>query len=173
MLAFLDVDGVLNSIDHFKFRGTKAGKLRRQLIVAEHANSTGLELIQLDEKLVGKLQTFAIETGCKFVITSTWRESNTPKHFEELFKLCGFPFPENSVIGCTPILDNIEEQKRGHEIKQWIMDNNYQGKYVVIDDDCPTLFLDEQPLINTNNQVGLTDFDVQQINAYFSEAVLK
>ena len=53
------------------------------------------------------------------------------------------------------------------------MDNNYQGKYVVIDDDCPTLFLDEQPLINTNNQVGLTDFDVQQINAYFSEAVLK
>lgn len=71
------------------------------------------------------------------------------------------------MIGCTPILDHIDTQKRGHEINQWLLDNQYTGKYVVIDDDCPSLFLDGQPLVNTNYVVGLTDDDIIKIKDIF------
>jgi hypothetical protein len=162
-LGFLDIDGVLNSRSHFDFRSTIEGVKRRERLLASHDGLTGIELIQLDESKVEILQKFAIETSCKFVISSTWREGCTPEHFEELFRLCGFEFPVGSVIGCTPILDHIEEQKRGHEINQWIIDNKYTGKYVVIDDDCPSIFLQEQPLVNTDHVVGLTDDDIIEI----------
>jgi hypothetical protein len=163
MLAFLDMDGVLNSQNHFYFRGSKAGIQRRKRLKEQHEGSTAIALIMLDESKVELLQRFAIESGCKFVISSTWREGKSPEYFEELFKLSGFEFPKNSVIGCTPILDHIENQKRGHEINQWVVDNKYTGKYVVIDDDSPSLFLEEQPLINTDCVVGLTEGDILKI----------
>ena len=157
------MDGVLNSRSHFDFRGTEAGKKRTKQLKDKYSGLTAIQLIMLDEQKVSLLQKFAIETRCKFVISSTWREGCTPEHFEKLFKLCGYEFPKNSVIGCTPILDHIENQKRGHEIKQWLDDNNYAGKYVVIDDDNPSIFLKEQPLVNTDHLVGLTDADIVKI----------
>jgi hypothetical protein len=163
MLAFLDMDGVLNSRNHFDFRGTDAGINRRKRLQEEHEGLTAIALMMLDESKVELLQKFTIETGCKFVISSTWREGKTPEYFEKLFKLSGFEFPENSVIGCTPILDHIDNQKRGHEINSWIIDNKYTGKYVVIDDDCPSIFLEDQPLVNTDYIVGLTDDDIVKV----------
>ena len=163
MIAFLDIDGALNSRQHFEFRGTTAGKERTKRFKAKHEGIIAIELIMLDESKVERLQKFTVDTGCKFVISSTWREKSTPEHFEELFKLCGFEFPKGSVIGLTPILDHIEDKKRGHEINQWIIDNKYTGKYIAIDDDCPSLFLEDQPLVNTDNLVGLTDDDIVRI----------
>lgn len=58
------------------------------------------------------------------------------------------------VIGLTPIL----YQQRGLEIQKWIDDNDYKGKFIIIDDDsdmCHLLPL----LIRCDCQLGFTIYD--------------
>ena len=61
------------------------------------------------------------------------------------------------VIDMTPIL----HQQRGLEIQKWIDDNNFRGKFVIIDDDsdmCHLLPL----LVRCDCQLGFTIYDYQK-----------
>jgi hypothetical protein len=166
MIVFLDIDGVLNSTAHLDYRESADGQQRNERILsalALHGKETIRSLIQLDESRVAILQKFAFETGCKFVISSTWRENQTPQYFENLFLLCGYAFPENSIIGCTPVLDHIKTKKRGNEIQQWLSDNSYAGKYAILDDCSPKIFLDGQPLVQTSYATGINEQNVADL----------
>lgn len=166
-LIFLDIDGVLNSRKHFDFRGTPEGKILREKLMGEHKGITGVELVMLDHALVKRFFRFVVDSGCKVVISSTWREGHTPSHFETLFALCGAEFPVGTIVGLTPMLEGIHENRRGHEINQWIVESNYRGHYVVLDDG-DRQFLPEQILVKTDYSVGLTEEDIQEIYEIFA-----
>jgi hypothetical protein len=166
-LIFLDIDGVLNSKAHYDFRGTENGRIRRDELLSKYKGIVGIELVMLDFSLVKKLCSFVVNNGCKLVISSTWREGHEPSHFEILFRLCGAEVPDGTVVGCTPILDHIDNQKRGHEIDQWVKDNNYSGNYVVIDDCDGGQFLPHQNLVKTEYSTGITDENIRQLGICF------
>lgn len=170
-IVFLDIDGVLNSVEYINFRESLAGAERSRHIHETHKRILARDLHKLDEKKVALLQQFAVTSGCKFVISSTWRENSTPAHFEELFKLAGFPFPTGSVIGLTPVLDHITKQKRGHEIAAWLEEHKHSGAYAILDDDGRGAFLDGQPLVQTNNAVGLMPSDLERLGHLLCEEI--
>lgn len=169
-LIFLDIDGVLNSREHLEFRGTPEGRVLRKKLMDEHKGITGIELVMLDHALVKRFFSFVVSSGCKVVISSTWREGNTPSHFETLFALCGAEFHVGTIIGLTPMLEDINENRRGHEINQWIIENNYSGQYVVLDDG-DRQFLPDQHLVKTDYSVGLTEEDIQEVREFFASTV--
>ena len=154
-ILFLDIDGVLNSIEHARFRLTRDGQSRRDVLMALHEKRTALDLMLLDEKLVELLAKFVIQHKLHIVITSTWRENSSPLHFQMLFGLCGHPLPTGTVIGLTPVLDHLSQNKRGHEIQSYLDNEKVSLPYVVLDDDVG-IFLEGQPVINTSINTGLT-----------------
>ena len=68
------------------------------------------------------------------------------------------------------MLEELNENRRGHEINQWIVENNYSGKYVVLDDG-DRQFLPDQHLVKTDYSVGLTEEDIQEVRVFFASTV--
>lgn len=169
-LIFLDIDGVLNSREHLEFRGTPEGRVLRKKLMDKHKGITGIELVMLDHALVKRFFRFVVSSGCKVVISSTWREGHTSSHFETLFALCGAELPVGTIIGLTPMLEELNENRRGNEINQWIVENNYSGKYVVLDDG-DRQFLPDQHLVKTDYSVGLTEEDIQEVREFFASTL--
>lgn len=146
-VLFLDIDGVLNSelyyksrlknklnFKFFKFFGLK--KLYHWLIDAHNKESWLLS--QIDEICVKLLNHVVEETGCKIVISSTWRKTNGGwKYLQTLLEKKGFI---GEVIGETPVLWT----ERGKEILDWISKTPSVTNYVIVDDDSD--FSDKQKL---------------------------
>lgn len=163
-LIFLDIDGVLNSLQHHEYRLSIAGKEKRRKIFANHSDiRIALGLVLLDDAKVALLQDLIETTGSRVVVSSTHREGVEPDFFETLFRLAGYPLPKGTVIGSTPVLDEIQSQKRGHEIDCWISQNGYTGRYLILDDDCESFFLPGQNLYQVDNRTGLTELDIENI----------
>ena len=92
----------------------------------------------------------------RVVVSSTWRMSMSVEELQLLLLKSGFR-PEIEVIGKTPVLNDL----RGKEIQQWIDDNEFTGKFIIIDDDsdmCHLLPL----LVRTDCQLGFTIYDYQK-----------
>lgn len=109
MIIFLDIDGVL--ITHREIRNNSFNKLCVKNINA---------LCDLYE-------------NSSIVVISMWRLGRTVEQLQELFLDQGVTSP---VIDKTK--DNWElmgEKPRGQEVLDWISDNNYQGQYIVVDDE--------------------------------------
>jgi hypothetical protein len=107
MIIFLDIDGVLVHLTH----NPSGRKLRKDF----------------DPACVAVLNRLVKETGAKIVISSTWRHFDPLDELRGKFTEAGF---EGEIIGVTPMIIN-----RGDEILKWIRDNNYTGRFIVIDDD--------------------------------------
>ena len=161
MLIFADVDGVLNHLEWIKFRGTEEGKKRREHFFSIYDHRPAIELHSLDPACLLRFRELIRSLNAKVVISSTWREGNTPEHFEFLFKELGAELPENSVIGLTPIMDEVDSFKRATEINTWLEEHGYQGEYLILDDE--PMFFDDQPSYQTDHKVGLTERDVVNI----------
>lgn len=113
-LIFLDMDGVMNSDRDFLPLGYhKTGQIS--------THPVGLFHVQC-------LRHIIEETGAKIVISSTWRHTFNEAQFEAIFKVFGC---RAEVIGMTPITN----KHRGAQIDQWIQENNFTGKFVILDDD--------------------------------------
>jgi len=131
-IIFLDIDGVMSSLNQHLAEGNYGGKMS---ISKYH-----LKVLKLIIKC----------TGAKVVISSTWRRSHT---CEELQKL----LPKIPIIGKTPIT-NIS-MNRGNEIQQWLDENKKQypniKKFIILDDDSDMHHLMDH-LIKTHCHYGLT-----------------
>ena len=150
-ILFLDIDGVLNSVDW--------AIAKRQQEIAEHRPPTG-GVFGIDPAAVVHLQRIVDETNCDIVITSSWRRIHPVHEIRGLLYQAGLL--RGDTIGKTPSLYGL---KRGHEVDNWISANAkrmlYQTdnglrhvSYCCLDDD--SNFLAYQPLVQTDNQVGLT-----------------
>lgn len=137
-IIFLDVDGVLNSIDHAK-------KVYEETLRAH----SGYEY-PFDPECLERLQRLVEKTDARIVITSTWRKTEEGKrvlqNILEQYDLA------NRVIGYTPILNT----KRGEEIKSFLETLNVEASYIILDDDDDMEELTPY-LILTNMKTGLTE----------------
>jgi len=107
-IIFLDIDGVL-----------------------VHSNSQLISqrFIKFDPKCVAVLNSFCKKHKAKIVMSSTWRILKNQAQLKRLLKKEGV---EAKLIGST---DWGVYTDRGKEIQQWIKNNDYNGDYVIIDDE--------------------------------------
>ena len=143
-IIFLDVDGVLNSINKLieTYKETKK----------PHSGYS----YPFDERCLKNLEILVRQTNSKLVVTSTWRKDEEGREtiLNELKKY-GL---DRDVIGYTPILLN---EKRGNEIKEYLATLKDAPDFIILDDDTDMEEL-LQFLIQTDAQTGLTYENVQE-----------
>lgn len=122
-ILFLDMDGVLNSVQssHYFWRT----KYNRKTFMNGFESLCPIACSNLD---------YLLESypDMKVVISSTWRRFHDLKEWDEKMKdIC--PSIVGRVIGKTPGNDCGE---RGNEIYNWLEQNNhFETPFVVLDDD--------------------------------------
>lgn len=136
-LIFLDVDGVLNSIE----KDEKRYGDRRPYTDYYYP---------FNDNCLRNLKTLVEETKAYLVITSTWKNDKLGRDIllSELKKY-GL---NNKVIGYTEVL----HEKKEEEIKSFLELLDESINYIIIDDDSDFDDLVDH-LIKTNFEVGLTE----------------
>ncbi len=142
-IIFLDVDGVLNSINKLI-----------EIYNTTHKSHSGYSY-PFDEVCLSNLQLLVRETNSKLVVTSTWRKNKEGRcTLLNILKDYGL---DKDVIGYTPILLN---EKREMEIKKFLSTLSNKPNFIILDDDVDMEEL--LPfLIKTDKQTGLTYENVQ------------
>lgn len=149
-ICFLDIDGVLNSVNFFE---EKSLSKRRQELKGKYENKhIAIRLASIDPKAVELLNKLTEATGAKIVVSSSWRGDSA---LQTIFTLTGIKEP---IYGETPRLYSMY---RGQEIQQWL-DKHKCDKYVILDDDLD--FFDSQLpyFVHTDWRVGLTESDINK-----------
>ena len=134
-IIFLDIDGVLNSMDYFKqTKGCKG-------------------YTEINPEKVKLLKEVVDRTGAEIVLSSTWRDlgkrKNEPEHPMYTYLTDTLKEYGMEIVDHTPYIG----QDRPKEIKAWL--DNQQDKeirFVSLDDDFPKYKYDE---------VGIGDFLVR------------
>ena len=165
-ILFLDVDGVLNSKQHFL--ATKDIKTPP----ADTLNDADLFTMKRD---TNKNNMWCLEyildnvPDLKIVISSSWRNHYDIESFKELFKIYGLD--GNRIIGKTPKRFSSE---RVHEIHMWLDDfindkENPMPRWIALDDH--KIFelhsAEELNEVLTDNWVGLTLPDAFKVIKHF------
>lgn len=142
-IIFLDFDGVVETI-YWDFN--EDGVL--DFNVHKHRHE------QLNNKqAIGWLNELYKQVPYDVVISSTWRYYMEVDELQALLTRSGFD-PRIKVIGKTPVL----YQQRGFEIDKWLKDNEFDNKFIIIDDDCDMCYLSSY-LVRTDCQLGFTIYD--------------
>lgn len=146
-IIFLDFDGVAETI--FWERAEDGSWTLNGL-----KNNT--ERYLNNSQAIGWLNELYNKVPYDIVISSTWRLNKDIEWLQDLLIRSGFR-KEIKVIGKTPVL----YQQRGIEIQKWIDDNNFKGKFIIIDDDSDMCHLIKH-LVRTDCQLGFTIYDYQK-----------
>ncbi len=142
-IIFLDIDGVLNSVNYMKQVYETTGK------------RWTAEKNMVDPYCLNLLSELVNETDAFIVLSATIRKYEKEKAV--FFNLVKDKIPLDRFIGQTISLSG---RKRGLEIAQWIEENeHFVGNYVAFDDDHDLANLGKH-FINTKNICGLTEEDV-------------
>ena len=156
-LIFLDIDGVLDTYkSHY----------------------------MLDPVLMDRLGNILGRTGAWIVISSSWRCGNVPDTIEFMTdydnpRVGSNPFPfTDRIVGITPILysiidDDIDRPAtRGEEINAYLKAHPCDN-YVILDD-CDEMLGDQrQHLVFVNDEIGLTDNDVEKAVSILNQETLQ
>ena len=139
-IIFLDIDGVLNSLDHLIEMYTL------------HKRAFHSFDYPFDKKCLNNLNEIVNRTDSYIVITSTWRTRQEGRD-KLLEVLKGYNLDER-VVGYTPkLMSGI----RGQEIKKFLNETSLViDDFVIIDDDNDMEDLVTK-LVLTKNKTGLTE----------------
>lgn len=167
-VLFLDIDGVLNSQNWFGWRAycTKnngGGEFDMDKNLTEDKYML-YKLSMLDQRAIANLNRIIDETGCKVVLSSSWRCLWDPTENDttlNALKLRGFKY---DFYGLTPRIPQKDfGLERGIEIQSWMdkeLEKNEITSYLILDDDNDMLPEQMDNFILVNNQYGLSDIDV-------------
>lgn len=152
-LLFLDIDGVLNSVEYLQRGG-----------------SLSCVTDGIDPRAVAQLQRIVDATDCSLILSSSWRTMYTLAEMRQKLVDKGIRYPcplrdktpDFSFDGPRRLEDprlrsieaNLSRYQRGREVSAWIAEHRFSGRYVCVDDDAD--FLPIQPLVRTSFQQGLT-----------------
>ena len=130
-VIFLDVDGVLNSDEYFN-------KIK-------NLNIDGIQS-EIDVEKIKMLNMAINETGAKIVLTSSWRYTRNAQELKKLLSEYGIP------TDSTPFIQN----KRGLEIKQYLLENPDVENFIIVDDELFDSYDDEliKKLVKISNGNG-------------------
>lgn len=143
-VLFLDIDGVCNSGD-FAQAGNSLW------------NNTDPELCKLVQRIIK-------ETGCKVVLSSTWRMYPDSRAAVRA-QVCDY-------IDCTKDMQAGAKRgivERGVEVQEWLDRHPAVTHYAIIDDDAD--FLPNQWLFKTTFQKGLTTEITEAVIAHLNAAI--
>ena len=148
-VLFLDIDGVLNSIEHIKRIGS-AG-------CPPPLGQASIEQLKWCPLMVGRLRRIVDESRCRIVISSSWRGygEQAVAQWQRMFAC--YLWRDAPVIGETPTLDETDQMHplRGLEVERWLLYAPRVDRYVCLDDS--EEFMPHQPLVQTSGEHGLTD----------------
>lgn len=139
-IIFLDVDGVLNSINALK-----------EAYYKDKRPYSGYDY-PFDSKCLNNLKYLVYKTNSYLVITSTWRMHQEGREIL-LNELKKYDL-DTRVIGYTDVL----HQSRGEEIKAYLEKLGKDVKYIILDDDNDFEGLEDY-LVQTDFLDGLTEED--------------
>lgn len=147
-IIFLDLDGVLN--------------------IASGPNATYLtKLEHFEEPLIMNLNyLLAFHEDLNIVLSSDWRKDL--EDTKKLLKQAKFAFI-NRIIDITPI-DN-KYSFRGDEISAWLKDNNFEGKYLCIDDNITWIdkIINKDFCLGIDSSVGFNKEHLNYTINYFKD----
>lgn len=165
-VLFLDIDGVLNSENWFAYRiycvKNNMVNILMNFVDTDDRNIKH-KLTMLDDRAIANLNRIIEETGCKVVLSSSWRSPIESENIftQDLLKLKGFKYEFYDV---TPRLWFSDFSiRRGEEIKFWLDKESEKHEiesFVILDDDSDMLPEQMNNFIHIDGQVGLTDRDV-------------
>lgn len=154
-MIFLDIDGVLNSRTFYT---------ARQAMTDANFNLNddriqNFEMKELDITQLALLCQLVKETGAGICITSTWRTGKDPLWFRLWFYRRGIEFPRDCILWKTGHLPDARNEAghhitRGTEIEQWMKDEKFTGKYVILDDDSDFLEHQNPYFVQTTHMNG-------------------
>lgn len=133
-VLFLDIDGVVNCSSTMQRHGAFIG---------------------IDPRLAARVKKIKKATGCKIVLSSTWRLNGESR--AEVVRH-GLHF-----IDITP---EARSGIRGNEIYAWLQDHPEVTRYAILDDDSD--FLADQPLFKTTWHNGITDEIAAKVIEYLN-----
>jgi len=152
-IIFLDIDGVLNSVESMQ---KNHGKIKFSDIP--------------DKKHIDCLNHIIEKTNAKVVISSTWRTGISSIYMWRFLSVLGF---NGDIIGSTPKLDSY----RGTEIMCWLKEHESKlvkyadsswctwkepvESFVILDDDSDMESLLPY-LVKTSNRYGLTMVEAEK-----------
>jgi hypothetical protein len=161
-VLFLDIDGVLNSSQHFK----RTTELRNK------TSKLGLDyqdsewLTNIDPICTNYLkQLMRMIPDLNIVISSTWRKSHPiglfKKNLSEMLSIS-----PDRILDKTPSLHG-DGQVRGDEIQDWLNNHPEVTKFAILDDDSDMAHLKDK-LFKTTWEHGLQMEHIQNIARYLN-----
>lgn len=159
-VLFLDFDGVMNCYSSFDGKAAPETTWYGDGKLGSSAFCEGNTV--LDTDMVKRVKAIVERTGCKIVISSTWREL-FPLDVLITFMIDAGWGRESilPVIGKTPPSRRTSRSFRGDEINAWLKENPDVTHYVCLDDNQD--FYPGQNLVLTNWYVGCADWDVERV----------
>lgn len=148
-IIFLDIDGVLNTYGHQKHQMKHTGTFDKHNwcpVACQH------------------IFFLCRELGCRIVVSSSWRIATSLDTLRKHFAHNGIP--RRYIIGKTPTIVDIERvwedhmtenYCRGYEIKDWILSNDPDCSYIIIDDHSDMLNEQRNHLIHVDAEFGFAD----------------
>ncbi len=167
-ILFLDVDGVLNSFAWYKSKEYKIRQARFNIEYGEQKKDndyylTSLSRTSIDPIALKNLNSIFQRLDLGIVVSSTWRRY--PPAMQALAE-CGILGWDRRFMGATPVLKMSINKFRGDEIKSWIDEHDYKGKFVILDDEGDLEPLTDR-LVRTSLGTGLTTKDVEKVIELF------
>lgn len=141
-IIFLDIDGVLNSVEY-----TISTQFSKETVRTE----------KVDPVKVGLLRFVCEQTGANIVVSSTWRHGRDASWFRGFFSSFGWFNPP--IIDVTPTQCEASATRRGDEIAEWLKDFHHSSRWlecVIVDDDNDFHPTQQDMLVQTNNVHGLS-----------------
>lgn len=153
-VLFLDVDGVLNSLEWCKAgHGFGCPPRKRERCTKER--------LKWCPDMVKRLRRVIEATGAHIVVSSSWRGygAGAVRKWKAMFNVYGWR--NAPVIGETPDLCRMvnglyRSTTRGEEVAAWLKAHTHVvDRFVCVDDGDD--FLPDQPLVLTDMETGLTE----------------
>lgn len=162
-ILFLDIDGVLNSIDYMMPRRNYDSSICDESTNDIRYNEHNVGSLMLDSRCVRRLGKIMDSCDIRIVLSSYWRispwkVSYIRKIFEE------YNMDNEKIIDKTPRLSN---SNRTREILKWVDEHSHEvNRWIAVDDN--VLELETENFVKTDSFLGLTDSDVNQIIRKFN-----
>lgn len=147
-VLFMDIDGVLNSEDWLRRRGAgEPGRMADPEYMAERA---------LDPVAVWLVSNIVARTGCKVVLSSTWRVDGIGR-VQKLLNRVGAKFElYDATPDCAQQVGSLFiGAERGAEIQEWLAKHPETERFAIVDDSDDIGPLKDH-LVRTSHDRGLT-----------------